>query len=895
MSKTGDAGMRFEMALSFLEDGDVTQALKWLDKAFESAEATDIASFTEQIAAKPNLDSQFTNRFAENMDSSRLAVAREALDEEKPDYASVESLVKELAEKGNAEAQYLLATVYRLADDPLHDTAKYVEWIQKAAAGGWEAAKEQMAEETSQTDKWAEQGNAMGMCMAAAEYRDGKTLSGLPHEKDILKAIELFEKAFAAGAKEGAKELAKMYEEGIGVSSDPAKAHEWTLKAAELGDVVSQVSAGLNFLRGNGVAKDAITAVKWFKKAAEQGSRVGMSFVGDSFKYGWGVNVDTAQAAAWYEKAIAPEAENSFEEDDDEIEPSYEAMMELAELLLDGNGVEKDVDSAVNLIKESAEGGVAKAQFMYGSILVRPEALGVEDVAQDVSSGVEWIKKAAEQSFGMSECTLAAFYIQGIGVEKNLVKAKELYERAIEHGGLLREMEDDAKTVLEKLKGMDVSDAGTAEFEDGATEEEKEHFQATLTKAESGDVASMMSLYEMYWGRKGVKVNKSKALVWCKRAAENGSVDGMKELGDCYRDGVGCDVNAELAVSWYEKAAADDNSIAMWRLARLYEDGELVDKDIEKAIKYYKMNAEKHDDSVSAYKVGMAYYFGKGVSEDEQEAFKWFEKAAAQGHADAQCRYAECYMMGNGVEKDLVKAREWYTKSAAQGVDLAQFNLGKIYYFGRGVEKDFNEAYKWLLKSAEQGRDKAQTFVGTCCRRGLGVDKDLASALGWYRKAAEQDEVEAEFWMGKFYAEGWGGVDKDMTIAREWYEKSAKLGDVDAICALGWIYQLGEGVDVDCATAIEWFRKGSEKGDGVCTNNWARLVEDGKGTEQDYEKALSLFQKSSEQGCSRANYHLGRFYENGLGVEIDIEKAKEFYAKVADKNKDAKAALERLS
>lgn len=752
MSKTGDAGMRFEMALSFLEDGDVTQALKWLDKAFESAEATDIASFAEQIAGKPNLDSQFTNRFAENMDSSRLAVAREALDEEKPDYASVESLVKELAEKGNAEAQYLLATVYRLADDPLHDTAKYVEWIQKAAAGGWEAAKKQIAEETSQTDKWAEQGNAMGMCMAAAEYRDGKTLSGLPHEKDILKAIELFEKAFAAGAKEGAKELAKMYEAGIGVSSDPAKAHEWTLKAAELGDVVSQVSAGLNFLRGNGVAKDAITAVKWFKKSAEQGSRVGMSLVGDSFKYGWGVNIDTAQAAAWYEKAIAPEAENSFEEDDDEIEPSYEAMMELAELLLDGNGVEKDVDSAVNLIKESAEGGVAKAQFMYGSILVRPEALGVEDVPQDVSSGVEWIKKAAEQSFGMSECTLAAFYVQGIGVEKDLVKAKELYERALEHGGLLREMEADAKAAVEKLKGVLDSSRGDEEIDlDEIERREKEEISALARKAEAGDPDALAKLGHAFVNGEGVESDESKGFEFCLKSAKLGNPDGMYELAYCYYRGSGVEEDEGTANDW-------------WR----------------KALLIFKARAEEGD-SDAQYKVGRTYMRGDGVEQEKSIAFEWYLKAAQNGHGKAMDEVSDAYCYGEGVETDYEAALNWCVKAAEQGIRLAQSLLASNYFRGgkvRGVklEKDYDKAFRFAKMAVEQhGDTTALRVLAQCYYHGSGVEEDNNKAFKYFLRAAEKGEELAMDYLGDCYYHGLG-TRTDKTKAKEWYERAAKEG-----------------------------------------------------------------------------------------------------------------------
>jgi TPR repeat protein len=130
----------------------------------------------------------------------------------------------------------------------------------------------------------------------------------------------------------------------------------------------------------------------------------------------------------------------------------------------------------VELMKNAAENGHAKAQFMYGSLLINPSAMHVSSVEQDVSAGIEMLRKSSDQSFGMAECTLAMFYAQGIGVEKDLAKAKELYTRALEHGGLIKEMEDDATEMLAKLQGSsDDSNTGINDYSgiDESVEQEK--------------------------------------------------------------------------------------------------------------------------------------------------------------------------------------------------------------------------------------------------------------------------------------------------------------------------------------------------------------------------------------------------------------------------------------
>jgi len=53
--------------------------------------------------------------------------------------------------------------------------------------------------------------------------------------------------------------------------------------------------------------------------------------------------------------------------------------------------------------------------------------------------------------------------------------------------------------------------------------------------------------------------------------------------------------------------------------------------------------------------------------QDYHQAREWYEKAAAQGYADAQCDLGVLYFKGYGVTQDYHQAREWFERAAAQG------------------------------------------------------------------------------------------------------------------------------------------------------------------------------------------------------------------------------------
>ena len=94
------------------------------------------------------------------------------------------------------------------------------------------------------------------------------------------------------------------------------------------------------------------------------------------------------------------------------------------------------------------------------------------------------------------------------------------------------------------------------------------------------------------------------------------------------------------------------------------------------------------------------------------------------------------YSFGYGVPEDYVKARQWYEKAVAQGLADAQNNLGYLYVDGKGVPKDEIKGVELIRKAAEQGSANGQDSLGELYRDGRGVAQDDVRSYMWYSLAA---------------------------------------------------------------------------------------------------------------------------------------------------------------
>jgi hypothetical protein len=107
---------------------------------------------------------------------------------------------------------------------------------------------------------------------------------------------------------------------------------------------------------------------------------------------------------------------------------------------------------------------------------------------------------------------------------------------------------------------------------------------------------------------------------------------------------------------------------------------------------------------------------------------------ALQGSADAQFNLGQAYRLGKGVPINFATAKGWLEKAAAQGHIDAQTTLGLL-LFQNG---DPVPALKWLKLAAEQGEPRAMVIYGTALFNGDSVSQNPALGYAYVYRADAQ-------------------------------------------------------------------------------------------------------------------------------------------------------------
>ena len=191
---------------------------------------------------------------------------------------------KAKAEKGDANAQNILAGYYLYSEGVAGDMAQAVFWWRKGA----------------------ELGDAGAICNLGIFYFHIKNKNVSDRtEADVAQAVLWWRKGAELGYSCSQTNLARCYHYGNGVAKDMVQAVSWYRKAAEQGDEDGQHEIASCYVRGEGVAKDMAQAVYWFLKAAEQGYGYAQYDLAGCYASGEGVAKDEVEAYAYYNLAGA--------------------------------------------------------------------------------------------------------------------------------------------------------------------------------------------------------------------------------------------------------------------------------------------------------------------------------------------------------------------------------------------------------------------------------------------------------------------------------------------------------------------------------------------------------------------------------------------------------------
>lgn len=262
----------------------------------------------------------------------------------------------------------------------------------------------------------------------------------------------------------------------------------------------------------------------------------------------------------------------------------------------------------------------------------------------------EFLEKAASGD-AYSQAIVGEMYWKGDGIEKNIEKAKEWFERSVEQGN-----------------PYGIFNLALLYQEEPFFVEKKRLCKSLFLQAISGfsqlcgadDHAACNYVGIIYDYGYGVETDKTEAAKWYHKSAEKGYVFAQFKLGVFYDFGKGVESNKTEAAKWYLKAASQGHIEAQYNIAVCYDNGE-------------------------------------GIPENKREAVKWYLKAAEQGHISAQYNIAVCYEKGEGISLNKTQAAKWYVKAAENGNAGACNNLGLLYLGGQGVKQDPVKAYAYFL------------------------------------------------------------------------------------------------------------------------------------------------------------------------------------------------------
>ena len=429
------------------------------------------------------------------------------------DFEKAKDYFLRAATKNDGNSQFELAHLYEYGKGVDQDLDKALEYYKKAKEQG-----DGDAEYKIELLEGRLNGKRNLAFETALDYTYGYTVA-----VDFDKAIEYYQ----IGAKNN--HSASIYNIGFLIedtskTKNYAKANEYYLRAAELGNTYAQTTIATKYLLGSGIELDKQKALYWDEQAAKQGNVNSIKEVASSYYYGAGVDKNYEEAIIWHQKAIdLGDAESVYL-----LGKMYEA----------GEGVDKDFDQALTLYKKSAELGYDEAQNELSDIYFK----GLR-AKKDYPEAFKWAKKAADQGYADAQNKMGVFYLSGKNVvEINMETAFNWFKLAAEQGSV-----------------KSYNNLGNLYQTGGGVKKDiQESFKWYEKGAKAGDDVSQFFYARFYDLGNVVQKDANEAIKWYTKSADQDNKAAQIAMGTIYYYGdkdSNIPKNYKKAADWYYDAA----------------------------------------------------------------------------------------------------------------------------------------------------------------------------------------------------------------------------------------------------------------------------------------------------------------------------------------------------
>ncbi len=187
---------------------------------------------------------------------------------------------------------------------------------------------------------------------------------------------------------------------------------------AEAGDTAAMTMIGTLYEGGLGVPADLAKAARWYGLAADKGDREAQAALAQMLLAGRGLPRDDKRA--WTLFSAAAEKNQPI------------ALFNGAVMMLDGRYAPHDVDKAADWMRRAAEQGNIEAQYAYATMLSDPDNPHADPVA-----AARFMREAATAGFEAAEIDFALMLINGRGVRKSAENAFVWFRRSALRGNAI--------------------------------------------------------------------------------------------------------------------------------------------------------------------------------------------------------------------------------------------------------------------------------------------------------------------------------------------------------------------------------------------------------------------------------------------------------------------------
>ena len=174
----------------------------------------------------------------------------------------------------------------------------------------------------------------------------------------------------------------------------------------------------------------------------------------------------------------------------------------------------------------------------------------------------------------------------------------------------------------------------------GVEKDLKKAFELYMYAAERGHPEDQSNIGYMYMRGDGVDVDYKQSMVWLEKAAAQNWATAYDKIGLLYQNGWGVDKDPVRAFQEFGKGANLGDPYAMVNYGDCYKNGNGTKQDFKKAYRVYSQSAQMAN-PYAYLNLGFLSAAGQGTKKDLVEAAFWFTLSSRNGVEDAQKQLVE--------------------------------------------------------------------------------------------------------------------------------------------------------------------------------------------------------------------------------------------------------------